>query len=152
MAGFIDIEIQGFKGHSDAQALSFPKDLSASGGLSALKFRCLNIKCINSKKMTVSSVKSVSRQLKHFMRNEHFLQGQGLRFKAISGGKVSRGPSRIIAQLSKELVENPGLTIAETARQLGVTICAISRVFESKNERKIEFVTLIATSPKTLYS
>jgi len=33
-------------------------------------------------------------------------------------------------RMAKELVEHLGLTMAETARQLGVTISAISRIFE----------------------
>ena len=46
------------------------------------------------------------------------------------GSRRGRLPGLRI-KLAKYLVENHGLTMAETARQLGVTTSAISRIFES---------------------
>ena len=54
----------------------------------------------------------------------------GVSVEALRGGR-RRGPfPRLRAQPAKELVEKLGLTMAETARQLGVTTSAISRIFE----------------------
>lgn len=50
--------------------------------------------------------------------------------KRKKGGSRRGRLSLFRTQLAKELVDNIGLTMAETARQLGVTTSAISRIFE----------------------
>ena len=72
--------------------------------------------------------------------NERVIEAERIILAACEEGGVSvaalRGGSRrgtlpvLRGQLAKELVENLGLTMAETARQLGVTTSAISRIFE----------------------
>ena len=54
----------------------------------------------------------------------------GVSVEALRGGSRRGALPGLRAQLAKELVEKPGLTMAETARQLGVTTSAISRIFE----------------------
>ena len=54
----------------------------------------------------------------------------GVSVEALKGGSRRGALPGLRAQLAKELVEKLGLTMAETARQLGVTTSAISRIFE----------------------
>ena len=54
----------------------------------------------------------------------------GVSVEALRGGSRRGALPGLRAQLAKELVEKLGLTMAETARQLGVTTSAISRIFE----------------------
>ncbi len=54
----------------------------------------------------------------------------GVSVEALRGGSRRGVLPGLRAQLAKELVESLGLTMAETARQLGVTTSAISRIFE----------------------
>ena len=54
----------------------------------------------------------------------------GVSVEALRGGSRRGALPGLRAQLAKKLVENLGLTMAETARQLGVTTSAISRIFE----------------------
>ena len=54
----------------------------------------------------------------------------GVSVEALRGGSRRGVLPRLRAQLAKELVEKLGLTMAETARQLGVTTSAVSRIFE----------------------
>ncbi|OQY09341.1 MAG: hypothetical protein B6I30_09970 [Desulfobacteraceae bacterium 4572_187] len=54
----------------------------------------------------------------------------GVSVEALGGGSRRGALPGLRAQLAKELVEKLGLTMAETARQLGVTTSAISRIFE----------------------
>lgn len=54
----------------------------------------------------------------------------GVSVEALRGGSRRGRLPRIRVQLAKELVNNLGLTLAETARQLGVTTSAISRILE----------------------
>ena len=72
--------------------------------------------------------------------NERIIEAEKITVAACEKGGVSvealRGGSRrgplpgLRAQLAKEMVEHLGLTMAETARQLGITTSAISRIFE----------------------
>ena len=57
---------------------------------------------------------------------------EGVSVEALKGGSRRGRLSGLRAQLAKELVEKYGLTMAEAARQLGVTTSAISRIFERK--------------------
>ena len=54
----------------------------------------------------------------------------GVSVEALRGGSRRGALPGLRAQLAKELVEKLGLTMAETARQLGVITSAISRIFE----------------------
>jgi REP element-mobilizing transposase RayT len=54
----------------------------------------------------------------------------GVSIEALKGGSRRGLLPGLRVQLAKDLVENYGLTMAETARQLGVTTSAISRIFE----------------------
>jgi putative transposase len=54
----------------------------------------------------------------------------GASVEALKGGSRRGRLPGLRVQLAKDLVENHGLTMAETARQLGVTTSAISRIFE----------------------
>jgi len=54
----------------------------------------------------------------------------GVSIGALRGGSRRGALPGLRARLAKELVENLGLNMAETARQLGVTTSAISRIFE----------------------
>ena len=54
----------------------------------------------------------------------------GVSVEALRGGGRRGALPGLRAQLAKERVEKLGLTMAETARQLGVTTSAISRIFE----------------------
>jgi len=72
--------------------------------------------------------------------NERLIEAEKIILAACEEGGVSvnalRGGSRrgalpgLRARLAKELVEHLGLTMAETARRLGVTTSAVSRIFE----------------------
>ena len=52
------------------------------------------------------------------------------RYKSIICDEDAYRLSGLRAQLAKELIEKYGLTMAEAARQLGVTTSAISRICE----------------------
>jgi len=54
----------------------------------------------------------------------------GVSVAALKGGSRRATLPVLRAQLAKELVQDIGLTMAETARQLGVTTSAVSRMFE----------------------
>ena len=54
----------------------------------------------------------------------------GVSVEALKGGSRRGALPGLRAKLAKELVENLDLTMAEAARQLGVTTSAISRIFE----------------------
>ena len=55
---------------------------------------------------------------------------RGVSVEALRGGSRRGALPGLRAHLAKKPVENLGLTMAETARQLGVTTSAISRIFE----------------------
>ncbi|NLD37867.1 MAG: hypothetical protein GX654_13450 [Desulfatiglans sp.] len=55
---------------------------------------------------------------------------EGVSVEALKGGSRRGLLPALRSKLSKELVEKYGLTMAEAARQLGVTTSAISRIFE----------------------
>jgi len=57
-------------------------------------------------------------------------EGISVTVTALKGGSRRGRLAGVRAQMPKELVENYGLTMAEAARQLGVTTSAISRIFE----------------------
>ena len=55
---------------------------------------------------------------------------KGVSIEELKGGSRRGRLPEVRAQLSMELVRDYGLTLAETARQLGVSTSAISRIFE----------------------
>jgi DNA-directed RNA polymerase specialized sigma subunit len=60
---------------------------------------------------------------------------EGVNIKELKGGSRRSNLSKIRTQLALELVEENGLTLAETARQLGVSTSAVSKIFE-RNRKK----------------
>ena len=54
----------------------------------------------------------------------------GVSVAALKGGSRRATLPVLRAQLAKELVQNIGLTMAETARRLGVTTSVVRRIFE----------------------
>ncbi len=54
---------------------------------------------------------------------------EGVHIEELRGGSRRGRLSEVRVQLSMELVKNYGLTLAETARQLGVSTSAISKIF-----------------------
>lgn len=62
---------------------------------------------------------------------------EGVSIEALKGGSRRGRLPGLRAQLAREIVEEYGLTMAETARQLGVTTSAISRIFERNNDLKV---------------
>ena len=60
---------------------------------------------------------------------------EGVNIEELKGGSRRDNLSKIRAKLVLELVEENGLTLAETARQLGVSTSAVSKIFE--RNRKI---------------
>ena len=55
---------------------------------------------------------------------------EGVSVEALKGGSRRGRLPGLRAQLAGKLVKKYGLTMAEAARQLGVTTSAISRIFE----------------------
>ena len=57
---------------------------------------------------------------------------EGINLAELKGGSRRGNHSQVRAQLALKLVEDYGLTMAETARQLGVSTSAISKIFERR--------------------
>lgn len=60
----------------------------------------------------------------------------GIAYAALINGGRARDVSRVRKELAEELVRNQGLTRAETARQLGVTTPAISKILQRLADEK----------------
>jgi len=54
---------------------------------------------------------------------------EGVHIEELRGGSRRGRLSQVRVQLAMELVKNYGLTLAETARQLGVSTSAVSKIF-----------------------
>ena len=69
------------------------------------------------------------RKLKAIKRILEICKQEGLNVEELKGGSRRGRLSNVRAKLAKDLVEDYGLTLAETARQLGVSTSAISKIF-----------------------
>ena len=69
------------------------------------------------------------RKIKANRRIIEVCKKENLNIEELKGGSRRNGIPKVRAQLAKALVKDYGLTLAETARQLGVSTSAISKIF-----------------------
>ena len=69
------------------------------------------------------------RKLKAIKRILEICKQEGFNDEELKGGSRRGKLSNVRAKLAKDLVEDYGLTLAETARQVGVSTSAISKIF-----------------------
>ena len=81
-----------------------------------------------------SQISDNERQVKSEKKIHEVCKGEGINIEELRGGSRRAHISDLRARLAIELVSENGLTLAESARQLGVSTSAISKIIIRKNK------------------
>ena len=75
------------------------------------------------------------------------LNKEGVHIAELKGGSRRGSLPGLRAQLAMDLVRDYGLTLAETARQLGVSTSAISKMFERSRKNRVSHTSRLRALP-----